>query len=313
MARTAKDTEVTQHIVTDQDTPGLENMAEAVNTLAAMENEAGENAVAVARQMGYDGTLTVGGLEDEIRFYQRRTAEACLELGKRLLILKELTPHGEFTQRVELLGIGYQSAKKFMAATMKLSKRVSNTFLEATTQTKMLELLVLDDGEIDALEQGDTVRGLTLDSIEMMSVSELKKALREAKDNAAAKDQVIRGKTEQLDKQTEQIALLEHRQRTATVDELTLQARDRLQAEAAQIKASIMTSLRKAVKDLYEHPGDHASLAAGCLIEIGRELAMLRGEYQLPSTVSEDLMPEWLDASALADIEAMADPQGLVN
>ncbi len=54
-------------------------------------------AAALAQELGYVGALTVGTLEDEIRFYQRRTVEAILETGKRLLLLKEVTPHGEFT------------------------------------------------------------------------------------------------------------------------------------------------------------------------------------------------------------------------
>ena len=101
MARTRNQTEVTQHISTDEDTQGLPTMADAWNEIAVMEHEANQNAIAVALQVGYDGTLSVGALEDEIRFYQRRSVEACIELGKRFLVLKELAPHGEFQKRVE--------------------------------------------------------------------------------------------------------------------------------------------------------------------------------------------------------------------
>lgn len=159
-----------------------------------------ENAQALALQIGYDGSLTVGALEDEIRFYQRRSIEACIELGKRLLILKELTPHGEFQQRIELLGIHYRMAARFMAATLKFSKVNSSSLLAAAgTQTKMLELLVLDDGEIAALESGESARGITLDEIETMSVSELKAALREAKEEGEAKDRLLTDKNTKID------------------------------------------------------------------------------------------------------------------
>ena len=56
--------------------------ASARNALAVVES----NAAALAQQLGYEGALTVGTLEDEIRFYQRRTVEAILETGKRLLV-----------------------------------------------------------------------------------------------------------------------------------------------------------------------------------------------------------------------------------
>ncbi|MDI1278051.1 hypothetical protein [Methylobacter sp.] len=198
MARKEIDVEDTSTIIPDDPHGRVAEAVQAVNELAAIERQVADNVLAVAQQLGYDGALTVGALEDEIRFYQRRTVEACLELGKRLLILKELTPHGEFQQRIELLGIGYQTGKKFMAATMKLSKGYSNTLLAAKTQTKMLELLVLDDGEIEALENGGSVRGITLNDIESMSVSELKKALREAGDHLKSKDAVIQKKDQKL-------------------------------------------------------------------------------------------------------------------
>ena len=76
----------------------------------------------LATQLGYQGALTVGAIEDEIRFYQQRTVEACMELGKRLLILKEMTPHGEFNKRMEMLNFTPRMAQKFMSAVLKFSK-----------------------------------------------------------------------------------------------------------------------------------------------------------------------------------------------
>ncbi|MEQ1917319.1 MAG: hypothetical protein ABL856_11390, partial [Gallionella sp.] len=132
-----------------------------LNELAAMNAQASDNAFALATQLGYDGSLTVGALEDEIRFYQARSVEAVLELGKRLIILKELTPFGEFEQRAELLGFSKRMYQQFMSATLKFSNTQSTALLKsAGTQTKLLELLVLDDGEIEALGNGESARGL---------------------------------------------------------------------------------------------------------------------------------------------------------
>lgn len=173
---------------------------QATQELVRMNAEAADNAHALAEQLGYEGSLTVGALEDEIRFYQRRSVEAVLELGKRLIILRELTPHGEFSKRIELLDISDRMAQKFMAATLKFSNANSNSLLEAAgTQTKMLELLALDDGEIEALENGETVRGLNLDKIDTMSVRELKAALRDREADLEAKDQVLAEKNKKLD------------------------------------------------------------------------------------------------------------------
>ena len=41
-----------------------------------------EAATQLARSLAYEGAVTVGGIEDHIRFYQRRSVEALLEVAK---------------------------------------------------------------------------------------------------------------------------------------------------------------------------------------------------------------------------------------
>jgi len=141
-------------------------------------------AVKLAEELGYTEVLTVGALEDGIRFYQQRTAEACLELGKRLLLLKELSAHGEFTKRIELLGFSQASVRRFMGMTRKFTKtsRMDVLIPKVGTQQKLIELLILDDDEVEELADGKEVKGVTLDEIECMSATELRKALRKYKD-----------------------------------------------------------------------------------------------------------------------------------
>ncbi|MDE8666932.1 hypothetical protein PUN16_030700 [Pseudomonas aeruginosa] len=64
-----------------------------------------EHSAEAAAQFGdgllYDRIRVV----NEARFYMAQSAEAMLEAGKRLIVLKEHEPHGEFTQIVtEQLG-----------------------------------------------------------------------------------------------------------------------------------------------------------------------------------------------------------------
>ncbi len=172
------------------------------------------NAVALAEQLGYEGALTVPGLEDEIRFYQRRSMEAVLELGKRLLLLKQVSDHGEFMPSIERLGIGQSLANKLMAATWKFVNSDSNPILAlpGLTQTKFLELAILDDGEIEALADGESVLGLTLDDIDCMSVSEMKTAIRKAKreqeEEKAAQEEIKRRRDERVNALEEEVARL---------------------------------------------------------------------------------------------------------
>lgn len=132
------------------------------------------SAIALAQQFGYDGPLTQGYIEDEIRAYQRRTVEVCLELGKRLLILKELTPHGQFEQRLELLGFHAKTAQRFMSAAIKTSKsdKLSLLATQVKSVSAFLELITHDD---------DTLKGIAeMDDVDRLSVSELRERLRQS-------------------------------------------------------------------------------------------------------------------------------------
>lgn len=158
--------------------------------------------IALAAQLSYDGSLAVGALEDEIRFYQRRSVEALLAVGTRLILLKEQIPHGEFTHRVELLGFSYRTAHRFMQAALKTAKSANLAVLATQIEGagKFLELVTLDDDDLEALKEGGTVAGLTLDDVDRMSVSDLKAALREARDNEQAMGRVLQDKNAKLDK-----------------------------------------------------------------------------------------------------------------
>ncbi|ENU32423.1 DUF3102 domain-containing protein [Acinetobacter parvus] len=195
----------------------------------------------LAIQLGYEGALTLGAIEDEIRFYQQRTVEACMELGKRLLIMKEMTPHGEFEKRIEILGFSPRMARKFMSAVLKFSNRNSNTVLTATkSQTKLLELVVLDDDELDVIEQGGSIGDVSLDTIETMSVRELKKALRDAKADIDAKEQVIKAKDQEKNK------ILEENTRLKS----PAQIKERAESEQQQFEQAAIAKLN-AAKDAF--------------------------------------------------------------
>ncbi len=174
----------------------LAKAGEAAIELNALQVAANDNAKAVAVQLGYDGSLSVGALEDEIRFYQRRTVEACLELGKRLLVLKELTPYGEFQQRITLLGFEYRNASRFMQAAIKTSKSANLSLLSSQVKSMaaFLELVTHDEDVIENLAE--------IDDIERMSASEVRALARNLKAEADANDKLLQDKNAKIDKLT---------------------------------------------------------------------------------------------------------------
>jgi len=194
MARKSTQTENPSSEVAAADLPGLPAATAAVNQLAVIQSQQEAAAQAIATEIGYEGSMTIGALEDEIRFYQRRTVESLLELGKRLLVLKALSAHGEFEKRVEMLGFNYRSAARFMQAAAKTAKSANLALL--STQVKsasaFLELVTHDDDVLENMAE--------LDDIERMSASEVRAYARNLKGDNEAKDAVLARTNEKLTK-----------------------------------------------------------------------------------------------------------------
>jgi len=287
---------------------------EKVNALALATSQANENAHAVAHQLGYDGALTVGALEDEIRFYQRRTAEACLELGKRLLILKELTPHGEFQQRVELLGIDLRLAQRLMKAAFKFSKSVNLPLLtdKIGSQSKLLELLAMDDDELIQLADGESVRGLTLDDIEIMTYSQLKTALREARQNEEATGRILTDKNAAIDNLAAKLMKKEQRVATLPPDDIARELRTEASVHAFMAEHTILNQLIPSFRALTEHAldngGEHQEYMLGLVAQIELAILKVREDFGLSkSSPDSDPTPLWLRPGADAVMQKAAD------
>lgn len=133
------------------------------------------------------------------------TGEALLELGKRLLLLKEHEPHGEFLQALGEIGVADRFARKAMQAALKFGQpnRPSTADFAGLGQGKLIELLVLDDEEIAELKEGGTVVGLALDQIDRMSTRELRAKLRkhveETKKERDVNERLLADKNKKID------------------------------------------------------------------------------------------------------------------
>lgn len=177
--------------------------------------EVQENAVALARKLGYEGPLAPDLLEEGARESLTRINFEIFSVGARLMLLKEQCAHGEFIERLERLGVERTMAARLMQATRKFPNVATSQHLASLGKSKIFELAMLDDGEAEAFANGGTVRGITLDDVECMSVSELRRALRKEKADKeaelakakagvsgelAAKDKVIAEKSQLISK-----------------------------------------------------------------------------------------------------------------
>lgn len=252
------------------------------------EGAAMENAMTVAVQVGYDGSLTLGAIEDGIRFFQRRTVEAILETGKRLLVMKELTPHGEFERRVELLGFSTRTARRFMQAASKTAK--SDILADLSKQAKnglaFLELVTHDDDSLKTLSE--------MDEFDKMSASELRAALKEARETTEARDTVIKNKQARLDQIEEENFKLKRRVETATPDEVALEIRKEADLFAFRAEHAINSDLRKAFQALTEQGGAHSEYMLGLITQIELAASVLRADFGLLKAGPDgDPTPYW--------------------
>lgn len=252
----------------------LEAAISPVDQLAVLNMDASTKAKEVARQVGYQGAMTVGALEDEIRFYQRRTVEAILETGKRLLILKELTPHGEFTQRVEMLGFSGPTARRFMQAATKTAKSLNLSAL--STQVKsgsaFLELVTHDDDVLESVAE--------LDDIDRLSASQLRAKVRELAAEKEASDKLMADKNTKIDRLEREKQLIQQLPPDEALEKMMKEAT----AITRDALGAIRGGLRQALKALSEatDSADKTVFMAGLVGQVQADLNALREEFNLP-------------------------------
>ncbi len=271
------------------------NAHQALATLQSAATEQEAQLHQLAHSLGYQGSLTVGGLEDEIRFYQRRSVEALLECGKRLLLLREMTPHGDFMERVDALGFSDRTANRFMQAAAKTAKsaNLANLSAQVKNASAFLELVTHDD-------DADLERLAELDDIDRMSASQLRAALREIKEEAKAKDQLLEDKNKRIDK----LHAAQQRIQSAPPDEVLADLRREATAITTETEGMVLGRLRAALEALQSHGREHADSASahhafmvGLVDQVQRQLDGLRDMFCLPVRVAATAeWQQWADA-----------------
>jgi hypothetical protein len=188
----------------------LEKAGEAAKQLAVIQSQQEATVRAVAAQLGYQLPADCTDpdlIQRDIAANMRRTAEAMVQVGLGLICLKEACQHGEFLARLEVLRFEPRVAQRYMQVAKKLSNASTSSHLlkAIDSQSKLLELIVLDDGQIEELELTGQTGELKLDDIATMSIKELRAALRESRQKIADKDRVLVDKNTKIDDLDQQL------------------------------------------------------------------------------------------------------------
>ena len=315
MARKPQQTENTAVVVTDADTPALPAMREAANQLAVMHEERQATVRAVAAQLGYQLPADCTDpdlIARDIAANMRRSVEACLEVGRGLRVLKEACEHGQFISRIDALGIEVRVAQKFMASAAKFSNAASTPLLKAAgNQTKLFEMLVLDDEQIEELELTGQTGELKLDDIATMSVKELRAALRETRENAEAQSRLLADKNAKIDELAAKLTTKKPRVHTPPPDVEGQEIRKEASQFAFEAESVVRGKLRAAFQSLAEHAEKHGmahdDFMAGLLCQVEVSIKQLRGEFGVKEAPDGEEVPDWLRGG---DLPSVGQPAG---
>lgn len=264
-------------------------------------NEITQHRMAIMEQFGDGLPYERNRIVHEARFYMDQSAEAMLEAGKRLLILKENEPHGEFQSIArDELNLEPRIAQKMAQAALKyLSPQLAPNAkaLSHLGRTKLYELMLEDDEELAELAEGGTVAGMTLDDIDRMTTRELRKALRESKEDLAASRKLNAEKSQEINE------LKETQFRTVDPDGVIQKWIHDFGEEHEKFLRTFISTVPfffQKLEDDYNNRGiNHMGLMAGLLHDIEREIASVRAQFDIPELNTPDT--SWNDGPSEED------------
>lgn len=302
MARSKKTATPEAFVVTAAEAPLTVHQAGA-NELALATTQQDATVRAVATQLGYQLPADCTDpdlIQRDISANMRRSVEACLEVGRGLAVLKAACEHGQFIARLDVLGIEVRVAQKFMASAVKFSNAATSPLLKAAGgQSKLFEMLLLDDEQIEELALTGHTGELHLDDVATMSVKELRQAVREARETAEARARLLSEKDERINKLTE--AGTKKRVKALPPADVGEEIRKEAAALAAQAEVGVR-ALRAGLLALAEHAElhgiPHDDFMAGLLCQVELACRQLRGEFDIKAAPDGEEMPDWLRGPA---------------
>ncbi|EJE7848221.1 DUF3102 domain-containing protein [Salmonella enterica] len=273
----------------------------APDNLSVELNEISQHRVAIMERFGEGLPYDRERIVHETKFYMAQSAEAMLEVGKRLVILKESEGHGNFTSIVtDQLGLAERTARLIMQAAL----RYTSPALESKRQTfavldksKLFELMTEDDESLVELAEGGTVAGMTLDDIDRMSVRELRKALRESKEDLSASRKLNAEKSQEINE------LKETKFKTIDPDLAIQKWIHEFGEDHEKFLRTFISTVPfffQQLEDDYNNRGvSHMGLMAGFLHDIEREIASVRAQFDIPELAEPDT--SWNDGPSEED------------
>jgi hypothetical protein len=244
-------------------------------------------------------------LENEVRFYRDMAGRSFLEMGKRLILLKE-HERGHFLKVLDNVDISARTASYAMEAARRFSKTPS---IAALGTTKMIALTVLDDDAVQILEEGGEVFGMTVDDMSLMSSRELRENLRK-KDEQLAKEKegrkqdretqeaVIAQKEKKINELEQQLRYLPTRTKEEEARAALAGLNETYKVAVAQISAAILNAL-SIVREAERIPGVDGLTLGGWLNQFEGSMADFFAHQKTWIDETDNARP--IDAGVITD------------
>lgn len=251
---------------------------------------------AVAEKVGYQlpaECVDPDLIQRDIAANMRRTVEACLEMGRGLCVLKQACQHGEFIARLGVLSIEHSVAKRFMQAAAKFSNgATSHHFIRAVgSQSKLLELLLLDDDQAEELQLTGETGELSLDDVASMSVKELRQAVRQLREEGKAKEDRLTTRAKKIAELEEKLEVAPRQPADEKSRAIQVEVSERLDEARCVITGNLTLSIKAACDHYIANGGDQpTAFLAGVVGQLQADINALRERFFLPD-VAPDLIP----------------------
>lgn len=264
-------------------------------------NQAAMHSLMIMEQWGNGEAYNEATWIERGRHAVRQTLEGMFELGRVLIVLKEHTEYRRFSEIVkEQFGIGHSETARLMSATQRFATpqmQKAAPKLMDLGKSKLLELLVEEDVTLVGLADGEEVNGMTLDDVDRMTVRELRVALRENREQLAAKDKVLGDKNAKIDELAEK---LEKSKKRGVKEPEPADVASELNIAVSSKTVAIRSHLVQlgeyfAQMSAHEqvHGLPHREVMLGAINQIEADLNLLRGQYDLPVFDGSSETPAW--------------------
>ena len=134
-----------------------------------------------------DASTSLEELTSGIRFYLREMGQNVIEIGKRLILAKELVPHGEWQLWLEdNFNLSLRTARQFMQIAERFGEKSDSQEWQTSAvlnQSQMVEMLSLPEGDEEKFIEEQAAAGRV---VAEMSVKTLRVAIQQYKAKLAA-------------------------------------------------------------------------------------------------------------------------------